>query len=100
MEHSSEVVQEVLEIMSKLDPKDLAERALRDQKSLSELFEGVLSKNDDIRYGSFQALQLVGNERPDLLYPKWDFFAELLGSDNAYHRNIAVYMIATLTKVD
>nr|MDO8098591.1 hypothetical protein [Candidatus Njordarchaeota archaeon] len=86
--------------MGKLDPKSLAKRALQDQKTLSELLEGVLSKNDDIRHGSFQALRLVGDERPELLCPKWDFFAELLRSDNAYHRNIAVYIIAALTKVD
>jgi hypothetical protein len=86
--------------MGKPDPKNLAKKALHDQKTLSELLEGLLSKNDDTRYGSSQALQLVGNERPELLYPRWDFFAEMLRSDNAYHRNIAVYMIAALTKVD
>jgi hypothetical protein len=86
--------------MGKPDPKDLAKRALQDRKTLSELLERLLSKNDDTRYSSFQALQLVGNERPELLYPKWDFFAEMLRSNNAYHRNIAVYLIAALTKVD
>ncbi|MGB3903636.1 MAG: hypothetical protein WBB22_01815, partial [Anaerolineae bacterium] len=35
-----------------------------------------------------------------LYLDKWDFFADLIGSDNTYHKYIAIYILANLTRVD
>ncbi|WXG39686.1 MAG: hypothetical protein WED07_02440 [Candidatus Freyarchaeum deiterrae] len=79
---------------------NIAKRALEDDKVLSELFEGILSKKDTIRYNSFKVFMLLSDEHPEVLYPKWDFFVELLSSDNTSHRNIAVNILANLTSAD
>nr|MDO8079254.1 hypothetical protein [Candidatus Freyarchaeota archaeon] len=78
----------------------LAKRALEDEKVLSELFEGILSKKDTVRYNSFKVFMLLSEGHPEVLYPKWDFFVELLSSDNTSHRNIAVNILANLTGAD
>ncbi|MCK4636703.1 MAG: hypothetical protein KAT49_02360 [Methanomicrobia archaeon] len=94
-----------MSVLPDLDKKDVniesvAKKALRDGKVLSELSEGLLSKKDTIRYNSFKVLLLISEEHPELLYPKWDFFAELIDSDNSYRKLIAVRLIAKLTKID
>jgi hypothetical protein len=81
-------------------PEALAELALKDEKVLQELLDGVLSKKDAVRYGSFKALNFLSEKHPEKLYAKRDFFANLIGSDNTHHKSIAIYIIANLTKVD
>ena len=77
-----------------------AESALKDEKVLGELLNGVLSKEDAVRYGSFKALNALSEKHPERLYDKWDFFADLLGNPNTHQKYIAIYIIANLTKVD
>jgi hypothetical protein len=74
--------------------------ALKDEKVLQELLDGVLSKKDAVRYNSFKALNFLSEKHPEKLYEKWDFFANLMRSDNTHHKYIAIYIIANLTKVD
>ncbi len=74
--------------------------AIKDEKTLSELLEALKSKDDTARYGSFEVLLHLSEEQPKLLYPKWDFLAGMLDSDNAYWKLIAVRLIANLTSVD
>lgn len=81
-------------------PEAVAELALKDEKVLQELLNRVLSKEDALRYGSFKALNVLSEKHPERLYGKWDFFADLMRSDNTHHKYIAIYIIANLTKVD
>jgi hypothetical protein len=81
-------------------PEAAAERALKDEKVLQELLDGVLSQKDAVRYGSFKALNVLSETHPERLYGKWDFFANLMGSDKTHHKYIAIYVIANLTRVD
>lgn len=80
--------------------ESVGKEALENDKVLSELFEGILSKKDTIRYNSFKVLLLISEENPEVLYPKWDFFVGLIDSGNAYPRLIAVRIIANLTRAD
>ncbi|MGB5932994.1 MAG: hypothetical protein WBH57_08000 [Anaerolineae bacterium] len=80
--------------------ESVAVEALEDKEVLSELLEGILSKKDVIRFDSFKVLLLISEEHPEALYPKWDFFEDLLDSDNNYLKYIAIYLIANLTRVD
>ena len=81
-------------------PESVAEKALKDEKILQELLEGILSKNDAVRQKSFQALTVLSEKHPEGLYSKWDFFAHLIHRGNAFHKYIAIYIIANLTKAD
>lgn len=82
------------------DIEGITKKALKDKKILSELFQGIQSKKETIRYNSFKVLMRISEEHPEVLYPKWDFFVEMLDSDNSYWRLSAVRLIANLTKAD
>jgi len=88
-----------------LDKKDvnikkLAEQALTDNELLNELLKGVVSKDNTTRSNSFNVMQIISEEKPEVLYPEWDYFKKMLKSKNNYHRYIASYILADLTKVD
>jgi len=78
----------------------IAKKALKDEKVFSQVLEGLTSKKETIRFNSFKILLLISEKHPKVLYPKWDFFAELLSRDNTYHKYIAIYIIANLTRAD
>ena len=42
----------------------------------------------------------VSEEQPKVLYPKWDYLADLLDSDNHYQRYISINILANLAVVD
>jgi len=91
--------------LSDLTKKDInvekvAKKALKDNKVLSELLENILSRKETIRFNSFNVLLFISQRDPEVLYPRWDFFAKLLNSDNAYYKYIGIYIIANLTRVD
>lgn len=85
--------------MDKLD-SELAKKAIENKKIFNELLVRILSKEDEIRYPSFKILLVISEEYPEVLYPKWDFLADLLKSNNSYKKLIALRLIANLTKAD
>ncbi len=80
--------------------KDLIEKSLKDEQFLSEQLKGLLSKKDPIRSSSFKLILHLAENHPEVLYPKWDFLEGLLDSVNTYHKYQAIYIIASLTRVD
>ncbi len=89
-----------------MDIKSMAERASRNDDILLELLAGLKSKvstkseEETIRYNCFKVLMLISQTQSQVLYPKWDYFVELLDSDNSYHKMSAIQLIASLTKAD
>jgi hypothetical protein len=81
-------------------PEALAQLALEDEAVLQEALDGVLSKNDVIRQNSFHALNFLSEHKPAAVYGKWDFFANLLRTGNSFHKYMAIWIIANLTKTD
>ena len=74
--------------------------ALEDAELRSELLNGLRSKKDILRSNCFKVLHSISETNPRTVYPEWNFFATLLESDNAYHRLIAVRILANLTPAD
>jgi hypothetical protein len=74
--------------------------AISDEGVLKEILAGVVSKDEAFRYNCFKVLRQISEDHPLILYPEWDYFIALLGSSNAYHRSIAVQILANLTPVD
>jgi len=75
-------------------------KKLIEKEKLSELLEGILSKKDEIRSHSFTILIQLSEKHPKVLYPKWDYFAAFLDSDNHYHRYMSINILANLAMVD
>ncbi len=83
-----------------IDTRKLAEKALKDKELLQEMLKGIVSKDNTTRSNSFSALQIISEEKPEILYPEWDYFHKMLLSKNNYHKYIAIYILADLTRVD
>jgi hypothetical protein len=81
------------------DVRNLEKKVIEDEK-LSEALEGILSKKDEVRSKSFKILMRISEEQPKVLYPRWDYLADLLESDNHYQRYISINILANLAKVD
>jgi len=93
---------DILERLGKKEVKaeDVAKRAIADPSVLHAIFKGVSSTNVRIRYGCTKILRIVSDEAPAKLYPKMDFFIELLDSDKRILKWNALYILANLTTVD
>ena len=78
---------------------ELAKKVIENEK-LSELLERILSKKDEVRFHSFKILIQISEKHPLVLYPKWDYLAALLESDNHYHRYMSINILANLAMVD
>ncbi|MFB0534155.1 MAG: hypothetical protein ACETWR_04130 [Anaerolineae bacterium] len=74
--------------------------ALADEKILKGILDGIVSKDEVYRYNCFKVLVQISESQPLVLYPEWDYFIALLDSSNAYHRSIAVQILANLTPAD
>jgi hypothetical protein len=90
----------VLDNGPEADLGPLIEAVLKIGQLPVELVDGVVSKDEDLRYNCYKVLVAIGRDRPELLYPYWDSFVDLLGSPNAYHRSAAVRLIAYMTPAD
>ncbi|MFX1569128.1 MAG: hypothetical protein ACFFCV_12255 [Promethearchaeota archaeon] len=85
---------------AEIQAKDIVKSILEHKNNLSTILKGVTNKVDSIRYPNAIALEILSEKHPMIIYPEWDFFTELLNSNNAYHKSIAISTISNLTLVD
>jgi len=80
----------------------LAQRALRDEDSLSALLQALAPQNTDekARNRAFQALRLVAQRHPEALLPRWGELAALLKGGHAFSRYPAVHILAALVPAE
>lgn len=83
-----------------LDVEKLANDAISNGELLKLLINEIQSKNNTVRANAFNALMSLSEDNGELLYPYWDYFHKMLKSSNNYHKYIAVYLLASLTRVD
>ena len=81
------------------DIDDIVARTIKDNGLLSELLEGLTSKDETFRYNCHKVLMAVCETHAELLYPSWDYLAEHLSSNNSYHKMSAVHLITSLVKI-
>lgn len=82
------------------DNAGIATEVINNPKLIGELIEGVKAPKGTLRYGFEKVLRLISEERPDLLYPYFDVFVELLDNENSFLKWGALLTIANLTAVD
>ncbi|PNX49438.1 MAG: hypothetical protein BV457_01780 [Thermoplasmata archaeon M9B1D] len=92
-------------MISELENKDInpnmfAKKIIENPDLIYQYLDGLVSKNETYRYNCFKVLYIISENKPDLLYPHWNFFVNHLRSDNNYHKMSAVLIIANLTSVD
>ena len=85
---------------SRAKAEALAGRALENPAFLPKILEDVGSREADVKFPSAMALVIVSEKSPEMLYPKFGFFVELLDSKNKIIKWSAMSVIANLTRVD
>ena len=83
-----------------MNVETMAKEALKDKKILSELLANLKTKNETVRYNSSKVLNLLSEKNPEVLYPQWDYFVELLSSDHTYWKLSVIPLLANLTRID
>ncbi|MDH5483518.1 MAG: hypothetical protein OEY22_11690 [Candidatus Bathyarchaeota archaeon] len=84
----------------KIGDEELVEEAIKDKDVLHELLDGISSPTPRVKFRSAKILRIISARNPRKLYPKWEFFAKLLGSKNRILKWNAIDIIANLTNVD
>lgn len=75
-------------------------KAMDNPDYLKILIDNLLSKDDEVRFSSFQTLLKISEKNPNILYKHWEYFGKMLTSKNSYHQYIAIHLLANLTKID
>lgn len=83
-----------------VDLEKIAEDALSDENLFKTLMDEIKSKDNTVRFNAFNTLLILSENNAEFLYPHWDYFQDMLDSQNNYHKYIAVYLLANLTAVD
>ena len=82
------------------NPRGLARRAIQNSDWLEAIIQGLESDTARTKYGCAKALRVIGQECPDLLYPRFDFFVSLLDSTNRILQWEALFVLSHLVRVD
>lgn len=86
--------------LKEIDKKELAVRVMRKPELLREVFQGLNTDKAAIKYGSEKVLRIISEKKPEVLYPKMDFFINNLDSENNFFKWGAIRVIANLAVVD
>jgi hypothetical protein len=83
-----------------LNPQLLARQAIRKPSLLPRMTKGLEANQPRVKYGCAKALRLVSQERPDVLYPHFGFFARLLEHENKILQWDATFVLSQLARAD
>lgn len=95
---TSYLLQEVSQ--KETNKEEIVDRVIRNLELLPEIIEGLSTNKARIKYGCAKILRLLSEKRPEILYPRFDFFADLLDSDNNFLKWDAIHVLGNLTAVD
>ncbi len=62
--------------------------------------EGMTADKARIKYGCAKALRIISEQRPDLLYPQFDFFVHMLDHENKIFQWDAAFVLSHLARAD
>jgi hypothetical protein len=81
-----------------MDPETMAHHALRSERALQDLLDGISPKTQKsiIRESSSKAVLYLSELHPAVLLPHWAYFVKLLKCDNGFSKYVAVHVIANL----
>jgi hypothetical protein len=80
--------------------ESMARKVIKDKRLLSEVMTGITSEKPQIKYKSGKILMILSQDSPEILYPKWDHFVDLLSSENTFMKAIGIRILSNLTRVD
>ncbi len=83
-----------------LNPQLLASKAILKPSLLPDITRGLEADKPRVKYGCAKALRLISEQRPDVLYPHFGFFAGLLDHQNKILQWDAAFVLSQLARAD
>ena len=87
-------------IRDKTDMNQLVAEVIAAPSHVDFLVETLRHEKSAIKFGIEKLLRLVSEQSPELIYPHFDFFVELLSSSNRFLKWGAIMTLANLVEVD
>lgn len=93
---------EILELIKENGNKvnDIIIEIEKDFKLLQAVYEGIESSNKRIKNGSAKIFNILSQKHPNELYPRFDFFASLIESEDNIIKWNAIVVAGNLAFVD
>jgi len=85
---------------NEIKPEVLAREVVRNSALLPEILKGISSPKARVKFGCAKILSIVSENKPEILYPEFEFFVGLLDCGNNIIKWNAMDVLANLTKVD
>ena len=82
------------------DKGKIALKVIKQPELLSEIIDGLGADKARVKYGCAKVLRIISDKAPELLYPRIDYYIDLLDNDNNILKWEAIYVIANLAAVD
>ncbi|UCF98534.1 MAG: hypothetical protein JSV89_03125 [Spirochaetaceae bacterium] len=82
------------------DHEAIAAEVLQNPGAITVLLGGLSAKKANIKYGSEKVLRLVSERQPELLYPHFDRFVELMDGENKFLKWGGIMILSNLAAVD
>jgi hypothetical protein len=82
------------------NPQELARRVIKNPRLLEKVMDGLGAETARVKFGCAKALRVISETRPDLLYPRFDFFVCLLDHPNKIFQWEAARVLSQLARVD
>ena len=100
MKKKKEVVSKTESKLDKETAEDLAKEATKDHSLLHGILDGVYSSHANVKFKCAKALSIISKNEPRMLYPKFDFFIDLLDGESKVLKWNAIDVVANLASVD
>jgi hypothetical protein len=83
-----------------VDIEAIANRVINKPEEIAELTEAIKVEKRAVKFSYEKVLRLVSERRPELIYPYFGVFEDLLDSDNSFLKWGAILTIGNLAAVD
>ena len=78
----------------------IVDRVIKRPKEIAELIEALKVEKRAVKFSYEKMLRLVSERRPELVYPYFEVFVDLLDSDNSFLKWGVILTIGNLAAVD
>jgi hypothetical protein len=95
---SSDLLREISQ--KETDKNEIVDRVIENPELITGVIEGLSADKARIKYGCARILRLLSEKKPEILYPWFDLFVELLDSDNSFLKWDAIHILGNLAAVD
>jgi hypothetical protein len=82
------------------DPAKIAAQVIKSPELIAGVMEGLGANKPVLKYGCEKILRIVGERKPELLYPQFNFFTTMLDCKNSILKWGAIISIANLARAD